>query len=120
MPPPTSPSLSSWRAVGSTGCAARFLLLLLLVGEHCDARCERNAVTRQVGGSRVDLVDVVDEVANDQARISARDRIVAVALTGVVEPRPLPGVAGDVERGEPGDRDGLVVSAAGERAERRE
>src|SRR5688500_20256072 len=104
MPPPTSPSLSSWRAVGSTGCAARFLLLLVLVGEHCDARCERNAVTRQVGGSRIDLVDVVDEVAHDQARVAAGDRIVAVALAGVVEPRALPGVAGDVERREPGHR----------------
>src|SRR5918995_7086377 len=98
-------------------CCTMFLPFFL-VGEHCDARCERNAVTRQVGGTRVDLVDVVDEVAHDQARVAARDGIVAVALARVVETRALPGVARDVEGRETGDRDRLVVPAAGEGPER--
>src|SRR3954447_3386124 len=61
-------------------------------------------VTAARPGAVAGCVDVLDEVADDGCGV--RGRVVAVALTWVVEAVALPGPAGDVEGGEAGDGHG--------------
>src|SRR3989442_8438869 len=85
-----------------------------LFREHSHARAESGHVAgRLPATARVEGVDVLDEVADD---VTGLRRVVAVALTRVVEAVPVPRPACDVEGREPDDRDG-VVAVALERAE---
>src|SRR5919202_5191130 len=76
-----------------------------LLGHHDDAGADAVGITcRRTGASNG--VDVSDEVANDEAGVVVRHRIVAVALARVVEAAPLPCPAGDVKVAERDQRDG--------------
>src|SRR5215211_8274442 len=57
-----------------------------------DAGIEGARITRRsAAAARVDRLDVLDEVTDDEARIVARHRVVAVALAGVGEVSALRG-----------------------------
>src|SRR5436189_5836615 len=77
-----------------------------------DAASERAEVARRTAAARAHVPDVLDEVADDVARVVARNRVVALALARVREPAARRGPACDVELGEGGDRNGRAAVAA--------
>src|SRR6266545_6072092 len=84
-----------------------------LLGQHRDAVAERVEVAEvRASAAAVERVDVLDEVADDVAGVVVRNGVVPVPLARVGEAATLGGPAGDVERGEPGHRDGVRAVAA--------
>src|ERR1041385_7889515 len=92
---------------------ANSMVLSLLLGQHRDAVSERVEVAEVCASTaRVECVDVLDEMADDRARVAVRHRVVAVPLTGVVEAASLTGPAGQVKGCEVDHRHGRRAAAA--------
>src|SRR6266545_3846344 len=81
-----------------------------LIGHHDHAGIEAAWITR-FGSVSADCVDVPNEVPDDQARVAVRNRIVPIALTGVVEAITLSSPTRDVEvpKADDGHRAGCPI-----------
>src|SRR5215208_4606603 len=91
---------------------AACMVVQLLPGHGGNTGAEGVHVTWRGAAARVERVDVLDEVADDVARVAVRDRVVAVALARVREPAARGGPAGHVEGREARDGDGGRAAAA--------
>src|SRR5829696_6775490 len=102
------------RAPSSGDVRLRVASMVMSLSRHDgDAAADGCQVTRRFAGSAdVHRVHVLDEVADDQARVVPGHGIVAVALAGVGEAGALTGPPGDVEVGEVRDGEAVVARAA--------
>src|SRR4051812_37928568 len=89
----------------------------LLPGHGGNTGAEGIHVTCRGAAACVERLDVLDEVADDVARVVVGHGVVAVALARIREAAARGRPAGDVEGREAGDRDGRRAAAA-ERTER--
>src|SRR4051812_39722875 len=88
------------------------MLMTPLSRHDGDTPADRGQIAGHAAVSTVvDRCDVLDEMADDRAGVVARDKVVALALAGVVKAVALTGPAGDVEESEVLDREALVAGA---------
>src|SRR4051794_7531247 len=78
--------------------------------QHADAASERAQIARRAAGTGAHVRDVLDEMADDVARVAVGNGVVATALAGVGEAAARCGPAGYVEGGEVRDRHGGVAA----------
>src|SRR5215208_4266453 len=92
-----------------TSCIA----ISLLIRQHGNAASEAVEVAHLAAAATVvESEHVLDEMTDDVPGVASRNRVVAVALTRVLEAAAARGPAGDVERPELDDGDGPASRAA--------